>query len=98
MTRIRVLHREDGANDASGFDTPKNTATQPAVSENRQISGSPSGVPSPASLSLRIKTLRQRRTSNRADKEAKSGNYISVRGDALPPKQSPVKCEIASLL
>lgn len=43
--------------------------------ENRQISGSPSGAPSPVSLSLRIKTLPQRRASNPADKEAKRGRH-----------------------
>jgi hypothetical protein len=50
LTRIRVLHFENGAKDAGGFDMPKNTATQPAASKNRTISGSPSGAPSSVSF------------------------------------------------
>jgi hypothetical protein len=93
---------QDGAKDATGFDTPKNTATQPAASKNREISGSPLGAPSPVSLSLRTQTLRQRRVSNDSDKKAKNGNlYVIARRFALsglapkrpayeaPPKQSP---------
>jgi hypothetical protein len=72
---MRVLHHKNGANDASGFDTSKNTTTQPAASENRQISGSPSGAPSPVHLSLRNKTLQQHRASNPAVKDAKSGHH-----------------------
>ena len=43
--------------------------------ENRQISGSPSGAPSPVYLSLRKQTLLQHHASNRADKAAKNGIY-----------------------
>src|SRR5690349_14761950 len=52
----------------------------PAASENRAISGSPSGVPSPVSLSLRIKTLQQHRASDHADKGARNGHQMSLRG------------------
>src|SRR5690349_23265257 len=51
-----------------------------AASENRAISGSPSGLPSPVSLSLRIKTLQEHRASDRADKGAKDGHQMSLRG------------------
>jgi len=61
MTRMRVLHREV---------EPKT----PVASENRQISGSPPGVPSPDSLPSEIKILQQRRVSNCADKAAGNGN------------------------
>ena len=55
--------------------------------ENRQISGSPSGVPSPVYLSLRKQTLQQHRTSNCADKAAKDGNNPSLRAP-IGAKQS----------
>src|SRR5215207_11130015 len=80
----------------SGLDTLR-CGTRPATGENRTISGSPSGAPSPVSLSLRIKTLQQHRASDHADKGAKNGHSMSLRGGALPPKQSPVNRRLLRL-
>ena len=63
--------------------------------ENRQISGSPSGVPSPVYLSLQKQTLQQHRTSNCADKAAENGVNMSLRGAFAATKQSHHLLEIA---
>src|SRR5919109_3720424 len=77
LTRIRVLHYDDVANLAltlalsrreRGLPSARGRRAGDEGRENRKISGSPSGEPSPVSLSLRIKTLPQGRASNPADK------------------------------
>ena len=77
MTRMRVLHREvEPTLLGSRYGL---RPTRPPTKENRQISGSPPGVPSPDSLPSEIKFLGQRRVSNRADKAAGNGRYMSLR-------------------
>ena len=74
MTRTRVLHCEMELIFPSPRPSPKKgRGSKGQGRKNRQVSGSPPGVPSPDYLSLRIKTLLQGRVSNYADNDAKDG-------------------------
>jgi hypothetical protein len=58
--------------------------------ENRTISGSPSGAPSPVHLSLRKSTLQQGRAGNRAGKNAKDGNQTVIAGSVRRDETNPL--------
>ena len=73
-----MLHRLGQVKDDEDMGSPSPDGVNPGEvmpGENRQISGSPSGAPSPVYLSLRKQTLQQHHASNRADKDAKNGKH-----------------------
>lgn len=78
LTRIRVLHRRDGAN------YPLSLGEGWGEVGKSKDQRKPFGCAITRSLSLRIETLRKRRASNRADKHVKSGIQNSARDHMTP--------------
>jgi hypothetical protein len=99
MTRMRVLHRKMEPIFPSPQPSPNGRRSEGEAGENRQISGSPPGVPSPDSLPSEIKILRQRRVSNRADKEAGNGiqPIIASLREAIPKSQGDCHAALVSI-
>ena len=71
-----MLNQLEQITDDEDMGSPSQDGVNPGEGmpgENRQISGSPSGAPSPVYLSLRKQTLQQHRAGNCAEKTAKNG-------------------------